>query len=171
MDPLIDQPEISRFVREHDDPGIEIRVNFGVFAGRHATPAEIDELALALREASDDFDFVTARSPQLYAALNEVGAALSTTPSDAQRALHGCLPGGNGYLRARIRGALSFGRGAAFSPIPARDFAQTCVVLSTDGQGDAALGQGHVPLQRCQSGGDIGGAYVPEHEAQAALEV
>jgi hypothetical protein len=33
------------------------------------------ELALALREASDDFDFVTARSPQLYAALNEVGSA------------------------------------------------------------------------------------------------
>jgi len=23
----------------HDEPGIEIRVNFGVFAGRHATPA------------------------------------------------------------------------------------------------------------------------------------
>ncbi len=50
MNPLIDQPEISRFVREHDDPGIEIRVNFGVFAGRHATPAEIDELATALGE-------------------------------------------------------------------------------------------------------------------------
>jgi hypothetical protein len=50
MNPLIDQPEISRFVREHDDPGIEVRVNFGVFAGRHATPAEIDELAAALGE-------------------------------------------------------------------------------------------------------------------------
>ena len=33
------------------------------------------ELALALREASADWDFVTARSPQLYAALCEVGAA------------------------------------------------------------------------------------------------
>jgi hypothetical protein len=50
MNPLIDQPEISRFVREHDEPGIEVRVNFGVFAGRHATPAEIDELAAALGE-------------------------------------------------------------------------------------------------------------------------
>jgi hypothetical protein len=50
MNPLIDHPEISRFVREHDDPGIEVRVNFGVFAGRHATPAEIDELAAALGE-------------------------------------------------------------------------------------------------------------------------
>jgi hypothetical protein len=50
MNPLIDQPEISRFVRDHDEPGIEVRVNFGVFAGRHATPAEIDELAAALGE-------------------------------------------------------------------------------------------------------------------------
>ena len=50
MNPLIDQPEISRLVREHDEPGIEVRVNFGVFAGRHATPAEIDELATALGE-------------------------------------------------------------------------------------------------------------------------
>ena len=28
--------------------GVEVRVNFGVFAGRRATPAEIDELAKAL---------------------------------------------------------------------------------------------------------------------------
>jgi hypothetical protein len=26
-------------------PGLEVRVNFGMFAGREATPAEIDELA------------------------------------------------------------------------------------------------------------------------------
>lgn len=32
-------------VRGHDPPAIEIRVNFGVFAGRGATPAEIDRLA------------------------------------------------------------------------------------------------------------------------------
>lgn len=32
-------------VRRHDPPAIEIRVNFGVFAGREATPAEIDRLA------------------------------------------------------------------------------------------------------------------------------
>jgi hypothetical protein len=29
-------------------PGLEIRVNFGMFAGREATPAEIDELAKVL---------------------------------------------------------------------------------------------------------------------------
>src|SRR5437764_6072244 len=32
-------------VRQHDPPSIEVRVNFGVFAGRAATPAEIDRLA------------------------------------------------------------------------------------------------------------------------------
>ena len=50
MNPLLDEPAISMLVREHEDPGIEVRVNFGVFAGRHATPAEIDELAASLRE-------------------------------------------------------------------------------------------------------------------------
>jgi hypothetical protein len=32
-------------VRAHEPPAIEVRVNFGVFAGREATPAEIDRLA------------------------------------------------------------------------------------------------------------------------------
>ena len=32
-------------VQTHEPPGLEIRVNFGVFAGRAATPAEIDRLA------------------------------------------------------------------------------------------------------------------------------
>lgn len=32
-------------VDRHDTPALEVRVNFGVFAGRAATPAEIDRLA------------------------------------------------------------------------------------------------------------------------------
>ena len=58
MSPLIDEPAISLLVREHEEPGVEVRVNFGVFAGRHATPAEIDELALALRESLPSFAIV-----------------------------------------------------------------------------------------------------------------
>src|SRR5215470_11349653 len=58
MSPLIDEPAISLLVREHEDPGIEVRVNFGVFAGRHATPAEIDELAAKLREFVPEFTVV-----------------------------------------------------------------------------------------------------------------
>jgi len=59
MSPLIHEPAISLLVREHEEPGIEVRVNFGVFAGRHATPAEIDELALALRDALPSFAIVS----------------------------------------------------------------------------------------------------------------
>ncbi|MDX6475659.1 MAG: hypothetical protein QOH95_1170 [Gaiellaceae bacterium] len=32
-------------VHRHEPPAIEVRINFGVFAGREATPAEIDRLA------------------------------------------------------------------------------------------------------------------------------
>src|SRR5215470_10900017 len=59
MSPLVDEPAISLLVREHEEPGIEVRVNFGVFAGRHATPAEIDELALALRKSLTSFAIVS----------------------------------------------------------------------------------------------------------------
>jgi hypothetical protein len=55
---MLDEPAVSLLVREHDEPGLEIRVNFGVFAGRHATPAEIDELALVLREFAPSFAIV-----------------------------------------------------------------------------------------------------------------
>lgn len=58
MSPLLDEPAISIFVRDHDEPGIEVRVNFGVFAGRHATPAEIDELAASLKEHLSAFAVV-----------------------------------------------------------------------------------------------------------------
>src|SRR3954451_953196 len=60
MNPLLDEPSISLLVREQEEPGIEVRVNFGVFAGRHATPAEIDELALALRDFVPSFAIVSA---------------------------------------------------------------------------------------------------------------
>jgi hypothetical protein len=36
----------------------DIRVNFGVFAGRNATQAEIDDLARALRDEADTFAIV-----------------------------------------------------------------------------------------------------------------
>src|ERR671929_232515 len=42
------EPQLAFCVREIEPPGVEVRVNFGVFAGRAATPAEIDELAKAL---------------------------------------------------------------------------------------------------------------------------
>jgi hypothetical protein len=43
-----EDPSIAFVTRIHEPPGLEIRVNFGVFAGREATPAEIDDLAAQL---------------------------------------------------------------------------------------------------------------------------
>src|SRR5215217_9187802 len=39
------EPTIAFAVEKRAEPGLEIRVNFGVFAGRPATAAEIDRLA------------------------------------------------------------------------------------------------------------------------------
>jgi hypothetical protein len=37
-------------VHEHEPPALEVRVNFGMYAGREVTPAEIDDLATQLLE-------------------------------------------------------------------------------------------------------------------------
>ena len=42
------EPSIAFVSETHDPPAVEIRVNFGVFAGRAATQAEIDDLAKEL---------------------------------------------------------------------------------------------------------------------------
>jgi hypothetical protein len=42
-------------VRDREPPALEVRVNFGVFAGRNATQAEIDDLAGALNEEVASF--------------------------------------------------------------------------------------------------------------------
>ena len=39
---------VIAFVTEQEPYGLEIRVNFGVFAGRDATPAELEELGSLL---------------------------------------------------------------------------------------------------------------------------
>jgi hypothetical protein len=51
-------PAIAFCVRQHDEPALEVRVNFGVFAGRDVTAAEIDELARLLNHELDDFSVI-----------------------------------------------------------------------------------------------------------------
>jgi hypothetical protein len=46
---------------EVEAPGLDVRVNFGVVAGREATPAEIDELAHALQPDLPDLTIVSER--------------------------------------------------------------------------------------------------------------
>ena len=41
-------PTIAFASRTQEPPGLEIRINFGMYAGREATPAEIDELGREL---------------------------------------------------------------------------------------------------------------------------
>ena len=49
---------VLAFVGQREPPALEIRVNFGLFASREATPAEIDELAVPLRELVPAFAIV-----------------------------------------------------------------------------------------------------------------
>jgi hypothetical protein len=46
---------IAFCVTEREDAAFEVRVNFGVFAGRQATPAEIDDLARSLHDEVESF--------------------------------------------------------------------------------------------------------------------
>ena len=45
---MANEPELAFYRRVPEPPGLEVRVNFGIFAGRAATPAEIDDLAQVL---------------------------------------------------------------------------------------------------------------------------
>jgi hypothetical protein len=63
-------------VREVEEPALEVRVNFGVFAGRHATPAEIDDLARSVHEELETFTIVAEQrhefAGEMEAALHQV---------------------------------------------------------------------------------------------------
>ena len=52
------EPPLVLVVNGRESASIEIRVNFGVFAGRSATPAEIDELARWLLDEVEDVTIV-----------------------------------------------------------------------------------------------------------------
>ena len=52
------EPSLAFCVHEQDSPAFEVRVNFGVFAGRNATQAEIDHLARSLHEIVGSFTIV-----------------------------------------------------------------------------------------------------------------
>ena len=75
------EPVIAFATREDDPPALQIRVNFGVFAGRPATPAEIDELGAALLEQVRHVSIVAEDrheiSPDSEAAVYQVRVDLS----------------------------------------------------------------------------------------------
>ena len=55
---MLQEPAIALRIHDQDEPAFEVRVNFGVFAGRDVTPAEIADLALSLRELVPAFSVV-----------------------------------------------------------------------------------------------------------------
>jgi hypothetical protein len=73
---MLNEPELAFCVREAEPPGVEVRVNFGVFAGRRATPAEIDDLAAALVPKVGDVSIVAEERHEIgdgtEASLNQV---------------------------------------------------------------------------------------------------
>jgi hypothetical protein len=73
---MMDEPQLAFCVREVEPPGVEVRVNFGVFAGRGATPAEIDELAAALLPKVGEVSIVAEQRHEIgegsEASLNQV---------------------------------------------------------------------------------------------------
>jgi hypothetical protein len=70
------EPQLAFCVQDAEPPGVEVRVNFGVFAGRAATPAEIDELAKALLPKVGEVAIVAERRHEIgedsEASLNQV---------------------------------------------------------------------------------------------------
>ena len=60
----------------HDEPVVEVRVNFGMLAGREATPAEIDDLAAILLKAAPQVSIISEQrheiSRRVEASLHQV---------------------------------------------------------------------------------------------------
>jgi hypothetical protein len=82
------EPQIAFAAESAEPPGLEIRVNFGVFAGREATAAEIDELARALLPGIGEVSIVSEQrhelSEDVEASLHQVRIEVdeSQLPSD-----------------------------------------------------------------------------------------
>ena len=58
-------PALAFIVGPADPPKVEVRVNFGIFAGRAATPAEIDRLAEWLLDEVGEVSIVSAEHHEI----------------------------------------------------------------------------------------------------------
>jgi hypothetical protein len=59
------EPALAFATRAYEPPVLEIRVNFGLFAGREATPAEIEALGAELRDRVADLTIVSEERHEL----------------------------------------------------------------------------------------------------------
>jgi hypothetical protein len=88
------EPSLAFVPEPQERPGLEIRVNFGLFAGREATAAEIDALAKALLP---DVGEVTIVAEQRHELSEDVEAAIHQVRVEVEDAN---LPAGDDALGA-----------------------------------------------------------------------
>ncbi|HEX3455638.1 MAG TPA: hypothetical protein VHS03_13505 [Gaiellaceae bacterium] len=86
------EPLIAFLAEPTEPPDVEIRINFGVFAGREATPAELDDLGRAAMEQVDHVTLVSEHRHELgggsETSLHQVrmGVPRGALPADAREA-------------------------------------------------------------------------------------
>jgi hypothetical protein len=68
----MDEPTMAFAARTHGSPAIEVRVNFGVYAGREATPAEIDRLAEWLLDEVGEVSIISEERHEIDAQVEGV---------------------------------------------------------------------------------------------------
>ena len=75
-------------VHRHDPPAIEVRVNFGIFAGREATHAEIDRLAEWLLDEVGEVSIISEErheiDAQVEASVHQVRIEISADGLDGR---------------------------------------------------------------------------------------
>jgi len=80
----MDDLPLAFAVHRHDPPGLEVRMNFGVFAGRPATPAEIDRLAEWLLDEVGAVSIIAEERHEIdghvEAAVHQVRVEIETIP-------------------------------------------------------------------------------------------
>ena len=87
---------VIAFVTEEDPAGLEIRVNFGVFAGRDATSAELEELGKLLVPEAGEISIVGEQrheiSEDAEVVLHQVRVSVSreNVPEDSQERKEFC---------------------------------------------------------------------------------
>jgi hypothetical protein len=77
----MDDFPIAFVTSRNEPPGLELLINFGVFAGREATPAEIDELAERLLAAIPNVSIISEQrhevGHELEASIHQVRVELA----------------------------------------------------------------------------------------------
>jgi hypothetical protein len=83
----VDDEEAIAFVQPHADGALQVTVNFGVLAGRTATPAELEELGRCLVEEAGDVSVISEErfelGPHSEAEVHQVRIELDGASLDA----------------------------------------------------------------------------------------